>query len=332
MPNNKLIITKLLLFIFLIFSACAGEKEKLLSEADAKFIQEGFNDAERIYKSIIERYPTYKTPHLRLATLTLIQSKQYSIFSSEHYRLNNYDPKFYRIIRQRGGIKYSEIESSSQYKEYLEEIKFLDKVLDEKSSHPIFYYVRGCWHYLFNNHELAIDDFIAAVRIDRNFADASLMLGRTRKALVQKSHRFDKLSYLRYQFGILDYYINALNNSPRDRNILLETAYQLSEVGQRERAIELITEAYNLDTTFYWILEDRAAIKNLNGDLDGAIEDYRILYKRNTKNLQYLISEGTALLLKGDKKRGLEILGKAENLSKDEGQKNWLRSIIEKNL
>lgn len=145
----------------------------------------------------------------------------------------------------------------------------------------------------------AMSDYNQSLKINANFVES----------YVKRANLKLKLGDLQ---GAIADYTEALRLNPKEPEAHLKraTAYKLN--GDFARATEDCSWTLNVDKDNLEALEERADCKMRANNLDGAIADYKALFKKNKSRVAHLNYElGKALMAKGNKAEAREYFDEA---------------------
>lgn len=179
-------------------------------------------------------------------------------------------------------------------KDYEGAVASYTEILSENPNSADAYLKRADARIQLKDFDGAMSDYDQAVKVNSNFvesyvkrADLKVRLGDPQSAITD--------------------YTEALRLNPKDAVAHTNRAIAYKLNGDFAKAADDCTWALNADPTALDALEERADCKMKANNLDGAIADYKALFKKNKSKASHLnYNMGRALMLKGNKAEARE--------------------------
>jgi len=231
-------------FMVVIMSACQQKKQAPVSEDQplnpefyherARFYydNEEFNEALKDIWSTLDLDSTYADYYVTLADVYLGMGKMQLCIETldKALKLDSENIRAY--------IKQAEI--NIVFHKYKEALENIDKVLKIDELEAKAYFLRGV--VLLENGDTirGIRNFQQAIDVDQDYFDAHLQLG------MLYADKKNKLA--------VDYFNNALNIDPKNREVSYYLAMYYQETGNSEMALQIYNSILNIEPDFYFAL------------------------------------------------------------------------------
>ncbi|CAN5735326.1 hypothetical protein BH10CYA1_BH10CYA1_34180 [soil metagenome] len=184
-------------------------------------------------------------------------------------------------------------------KDYEGAVASYTEILSENPNSADAYLKRADARLQLKDFDGAISDYDQAVKVNSNFVESYVK-------------RADLKVRLGDPQGAISDYSEALRLNPKDATAHTNRAIAYKLNGDYSKAADDCTWALNADPSALDALEERADCKMKANNLDGAIADYKSLFKKNKSKASHLnYNMGRALMLKGNKAEAREYFDQA---------------------
>lgn len=292
-------------------------KSKLFNEGISKFEDGNFEEAKKIFTSVIKANPGNVEAQIKLASTNLCLNTDSKVFFNSLDSIAGIDDQYgyLRLNNDKGKKKVKDRDKAEDTAKIKNEISNFDKALKNNPGNENLLFGRACWKLILKDKDSAIEDLERAVQIKKEFWQAYFLLGKSYKTYIETNKfREIKSDYSRALF----YLIKANKLRPNDKEILTELLWLCNYFELDDQAIAIYTDMLASDPGNTQALLPRAIKKAKMKDYSGAARDYEQLLKRTPGDPVYLFALGQMKVESGDLKGGIKDVKKAKLLSKDE--------------
>ena len=236
-----------------------------------------------------------------------------------------------RVIGPIRQAKYSYEERKNRLLQISDEIKFLSDAIDKNKNNYNYYFGRGAWYVFFGDFDLAIDDFMKALKLKPNSYELKWMIARC----FSSSHGGGfhiKRSWEKEVLLSVKYYLEAIELNSTNEDLITEASFQLQSAGQSQMGHALVKEAFFKNPSSEKLLSGMVWISNVEKNYKDAGMYLEKLLKKSPQNVNYLHDYGLNRIQTGNKKEGLEFLRRALALVKGNNEREtYIRFLINRN-